>query len=94
MSNASPNELGFRESVELMFNRAASFMDVSDKLIEKIRVCNATYIVRFGVKLRGDVHTFTGFRSVHSEHKEPIWEPENAKWRGWPMNIGVLIMRI
>jgi len=72
MSNASPNELGFRESVELMFNRAASFMDVSDKLIEKIRVCNATYIVRFGVKLRGDVHTFTGFRSVHSEHKEPV----------------------
>lgn len=72
MSNASPNELGFRESVELMFNRAASFMDISDKLIEKIRVCNATYIVRFGVKLRGDVHTFTGFRSVHSEHKEPV----------------------
>jgi len=72
MSNASSHELGFRESVDLMFNRAASFMDISDKLIEKIRVCNATYIVRFGVKLRGDIHTFTGFRSVHSEHKEPV----------------------
>jgi len=72
MSTTSKNELGFRESVELMFNRAASFMDISDKLIEKIRVCNATYIVRFGVKLRGDVHTFTGYRSVHSEHKEPV----------------------
>ena len=72
MSKASPNELGFRESVELMFNRAASYMDISDKLIEKIRVCNATYTVRFGVKLRGDIHTFTGFRSVHSEHKEPV----------------------
>ena len=47
-------------------------MDISEKLIEKIRVCNATYIVRFGVKLRGDVHTFTGYRSVHSEHKEPV----------------------
>ena len=72
MSKALSNELGFRESVELMFNRAASYMDISDKLIEKIRVCNATYIVRFGVKLRGDVHTFTGYRSVHSEHKEPV----------------------
>ena len=72
MSKSSNNELGFRESVELMFNRAASYMDISDKLIEKIRVCNATYIVRFGVKLRGDIHTFTGYRSVHSEHKEPV----------------------
>ena len=72
MSKPLTNELGFRESVELMFNRAASFMDISDKLIQKIRVCNATYIVRFGVKLRGDVHTFTGYRSVHSEHKEPV----------------------
>jgi len=72
MSQVSSNELGFRESVELMFNRAASYMDISEKLIEKIRICNATYIVRFGVKLRGDVHTFTGYRSVHSEHKEPV----------------------
>ena len=72
MSKSSANELNFRDSVDLMFNRAASFMDISPKLIEKIRVCNATYIVRFGVKLRGDVHTFTGYRSVHSEHLEPV----------------------
>ena len=75
MSNThqkTSKELGFRESVDLMFNRAASFMDLSPKLIEKIRVCNATYIVRFGVKLRGEVHTFTGYRAVHSEHKEPV----------------------
>jgi glutamate dehydrogenase (NAD(P)+) len=69
---SSSKELGFRQSVELMFNRAASYMDISDRLIEKIRVCNATYVVRFGVKLRGDIHTFTGYRSVHSEHKEPV----------------------
>jgi len=35
-------------------------------------VCNATYTVRFGVKLRGEVHTFTGYRAIHSEHKEPV----------------------
>ena len=70
--NSITGELGFRESVELMFNRAASFMDLSPALIEKIRVCNATYIVRFGVKLRGEVKTFVGYRSVHSEHREPV----------------------
>ena len=36
MSKPSTHELGFRESVELMFNRAASFMEISDKLIEKM----------------------------------------------------------
>ncbi|MEM6307094.1 MAG: Glu/Leu/Phe/Val dehydrogenase, partial [Pseudomonadota bacterium] len=39
---------------------------------EKIRVVNSTYTVRFGVKLRGDIKTFTGYRSVHSEHAEPV----------------------
>ncbi|MEM7684381.1 MAG: Glu/Leu/Phe/Val dehydrogenase, partial [Pseudomonadota bacterium] len=41
-------------------------------LEEKIKVCNSTYTVRFGVKLRGKIHTFTGYRSVHSEHMEPV----------------------
>ena len=27
--------------------------------------------MRFGVKMRGSIHTFTGYRSVHSEHLEP-----------------------
>jgi glutamate dehydrogenase (NAD(P)+) len=55
-----------------MFNRAAALMDLPPGLEEKIRVCNATYTVRFGVRLRGEVHTFTGYRSVHSEHTEPV----------------------
>ncbi|WP_116084517.1 Glu/Leu/Phe/Val dehydrogenase [Tropicimonas sp. IMCC34011] len=62
----------FRESVDLMFNRAVALMDLSPGLEEKIRVCNATYTVRFGVRLRGSIHTFTGYRSVHSEHMEPV----------------------
>ncbi|WP_299740315.1 Glu/Leu/Phe/Val dehydrogenase [uncultured Roseobacter sp.] len=55
-----------------MFNRAVSLMDLSPGLEEKIRVCNATYTVRFGVRLRGKIQTFTGYRSVHSEHMEPV----------------------
>ncbi|MDX5402762.1 MAG: Glu/Leu/Phe/Val dehydrogenase [Rhodobacterales bacterium] len=67
-----PKETSFRESVDLMFNRAVALMDLPPGLEEKIRVCNSTYTVRFGVRLRGQIHTFTGYRSVHSEHMEPV----------------------
>ena len=70
--NAPLREPSFRESVDLMFNRAVRLMDLSPGLEEKIRVCNSTYTVRFGVRLRGAIHTFTGYRSVHSEHMEPV----------------------
>ncbi len=65
-------EPSFRESVDLMFKRAVALMDLSPGLEEKIRICNSTYTVRFGVRLRGDIKTFTGYRSVHSEHMEPV----------------------
>jgi glutamate dehydrogenase (NAD(P)+) len=67
-----PQEPSFRDSVDHMFTRAVRFMDLPPGLEEKIRVCNATYTVRFGVRLRGAIHTFTGYRSVHSEHMEPV----------------------
>lgn len=69
---SSLKEPSFRESVDLMFNRAVALMDLPPGLEEKIRVCNATYTVRFGVRLRGEMRTFTGYRSVHSEHMEPV----------------------
>ncbi|MCV2881412.1 Glu/Leu/Phe/Val dehydrogenase [Actibacterium sp. XHP0104] len=65
-------EPSFRESVDLMFNHAVALMRLPPGLEEKIRVCNATYTVRFGVRLRGQIFTFTGYRSVHSEHMEPV----------------------
>lgn len=65
-------EPSFRESTNIMFNNAVSLLDLPPGLVEKIRVCNATYTVRFGVRLRGDIRTFTGYRSVHSEHMEPV----------------------
>ncbi|MEM8980712.1 MAG: Glu/Leu/Phe/Val dehydrogenase dimerization domain-containing protein [Pseudomonadota bacterium] len=66
------SEPSFRESVDLMFERAVALMELPPGLKEKIRVCNATYTVRFGVRLRGEIHTFTGYRAVHSEHMEPV----------------------
>ncbi|MFK7943315.1 MAG: Glu/Leu/Phe/Val dehydrogenase [Paracoccaceae bacterium] len=68
----SPTEPSFRDSVDIMFSNAAKLIDLPDGLEEKIRVCNSTYTVRFGVKLRGKIQTFTGYRSVHSEHMEPV----------------------
>ncbi len=69
MNNGEPS---FRQSVDLMFNRAVAVMDLGPGLAEKIRVCNSTYTVRFGVRLRGKIETFTGYRSVHSENMEPV----------------------
>ena len=62
----------FRDSVDRMFTHAASLMDLPDGLEQKIRVCNSTYTVRFGVRMRGSIYTFVGYRSVHSEHMEPV----------------------
>jgi len=70
--DSANQEPSFRESVDIMFNRAVALMDLSPGLEEKIRVCNATYTVRLGVRLRGEIRTFTGYRSVHSEHMEPV----------------------
>ena len=52
-------------------NKALKFSDLSDDLANKIVTCNSTYTVRFGVRLRGQIYTFEGWRSVHSEHMEP-----------------------
>ena len=67
-----PQHGGFSASVNRMYDRAAALMDMGPGLAQKIKVCNATYTVRFGVRLRGAIHTFTGYRSVHSEHMEPV----------------------
>ena len=62
----------FLRSVETNFDRAASLLGLSSDLAEKIKIANSTYVVRFGVRLRGRLQTFTGYRSVHSEHVEPV----------------------
>ncbi len=66
MSNQS-----FLADVNEMFDVAAAHCDLPEGLAEKIKVCNATYVTRFGVRLRGRMHTFTGWRAVHSTHSRP-----------------------
>lgn len=35
-------------------------------------MASAEYRLRFGVRLRGRMYSFIGWRSVHSEHCEPV----------------------
>ena len=68
----SHGDESFLSSVELMFDQAAELVGLPDDLHHKIKICNSTYTVRFGVRLRNKLYTFTGYRSVHSEHREPV----------------------
>ncbi len=61
----------FLNSTNKLFDHALSYTEISPDLAARIRVCNSTYTINFGVKLRNEIHTFTGWRSVHSEHFEP-----------------------
>ena len=65
-------DASFLNSVDRYFRQAMSFMSMKEGLAERIIQCNSTYTVRFGVRLRGQVYSFTGWRSVHSEHREPV----------------------
>ena len=69
----------FLNSIESNFKKAVLYLQKSDSgssissdLANQIMMANATYVVRFGVRLRGTVHTFVGYRSVHSDHFEPV----------------------
>ena len=69
----------FLNSIEVNFKKAIEYIQkingvetLSNDLANQIMMANATYVVRFGVRLRGTVHTFTGYRSVHSDHFEPV----------------------
>lgn len=68
----SANNETFLSSVEKMFDQAADLVGIPEGLQHKIKVANSTYTVRFGVRLRSQLYTFTGYRSVHSEHREPV----------------------
>ncbi|MBW6417173.1 Glu/Leu/Phe/Val dehydrogenase [Celeribacter sp. PS-C1] len=65
------NSHGFLADVTSMFNDAAEILALEEGLAEKIAVCNTTLTTRFGVRLRGKMYTFEGWRSVHSNHPSP-----------------------
>ena len=69
----------FLKSIEVNYKKAVECLQktegkevYSDELAGQIMTANSTYVVRFGVRLRGTIYTFTGYRSVHSDHFEPV----------------------
>ncbi|MDA9930582.1 Glu/Leu/Phe/Val dehydrogenase [Alphaproteobacteria bacterium] len=69
----------FLQSIETNFANAVAYLNktqpdnqIDADLATKIMAANSTYVVRFGVRLRNRLFTFTGYRSVHSEHFEPV----------------------
>ena len=65
------SDSSFLEGVNRVVDRAVGLLDLEEGLADQIKACNATYQVRFPVRMRGSYHVFTGWRSVHSEHRLP-----------------------
>ena len=64
-----PNE--FLKSVNNFIEGAMSHLDLYEGLEDRILQCNNTYTVKFGVRLRGRLYSFEGWRATHSEHCLP-----------------------
>lgn len=62
----------FLESVEEQFDQAFAHMALPKGLAARIKATNSIYRVTFGVRLRGELISFTGWRAVHSEQVEPV----------------------
>lgn len=65
------NEPSFRESVDLMVDKAMAAMRLDAGTAQAIKACNAVLQVRFPVKIRGKIEVFTGWRATHSTHRLP-----------------------
>ncbi|MDA3868598.1 MAG: glutamate dehydrogenase, partial [Gammaproteobacteria bacterium] len=65
------NEPSFRESVDLMVDRAISVVGLDEGIATAIKSCNSVLQVKFPVKIRGKIEVFTGWRATHSSHRLP-----------------------
>ena len=64
-------EPSFRESVDLMVDKAMAAMKLDAGTARAIKACNAVLQVQFPVKIRGKIEVFTGWRATHSTHRLP-----------------------
>jgi len=67
----SIQEPTFRESVNLMVDRAIAAINLDPGTAVAVKSCNAVLQVQFPVKIRGKIEVFTGWRAVHSTHRLP-----------------------
>ena len=65
------NEVSFRKSVNLTFEKALTTLDLPAGLAYYIQSVDNVYQVRFPVKIKDKLESFIGWRAVHTEHKLP-----------------------
>ena len=63
--------LNFRQSVDHMVDRAIEVMDLDRDIAAAIKPCTSVLQVTFPVLINGKVQVFTGWRAVHSIHRQP-----------------------
>lgn len=67
----SNKKVSFFESVSRNFDRAARATNISQGLLEQIKVCNNVFQVRFPVRIGDSIEVFEAFRVQHSHHRLP-----------------------
>ena len=62
----------FFAQVNIMFDRAAAYLDHPKGLLEQIRMCNSIYRIEFPLRRDdGSIETVEAYRAEHSHHKLP-----------------------
>lgn len=61
----------FSSNVDHMVDHAFSILELDEGTAQAIKACNSVLQVKFPVKIRGEIETFTGWRAVHSTHRLP-----------------------
>ncbi len=63
--------LSFSESVNYMVDRALTALKTDPGISAAIKACNSTIKVSFPVEINNKIEVFTGWHSVHSDHRLP-----------------------
>ncbi|MCZ6802458.1 MAG: Glu/Leu/Phe/Val dehydrogenase [Proteobacteria bacterium] len=71
MEENNNKTLSFSESVNFMVDRALAVLKVDPGISAAIKTCNSTIKVSFPVEINNKIEVFTGWRSVHSDHRLP-----------------------
>lgn len=72
MNPDAANEISFKNSVNLMVQRAFDVIGLDPGVAHAIATPKAVLQVSFPVEINGRIETFTGWRAVHSAHRLPV----------------------
>ena len=71
MSNSKLLSKSFKANVDSMIDDANRYLNIDSGLLTNIKACNATIKISFPVEIEDRVEVFTGWRSLHSDHRLP-----------------------